>query len=110
MTETIDTPSEIKKPLSSLDDIQRSWYKKELREALFKEAWYTVKRFLLKKDIDLYVPTCAVVPVYHIRHYQAVYERLQEQYNPVFIMTLPMKHEDKQYTVLFPVSGKIPRD
>lgn len=110
MSEEIsDTQETLKKPLSSLDDIQRSWYSKELREALFKEAWYTVTRFLLKKDLDLFVPTCAVVPVYHVRHYQAVYKRLQEQYNPEFIMTLPMRHADKQYTVLFPVSDKIPR-
>lgn len=94
--------------LLELDRVHRSWYRDEnFRGALFAIAEELIRHFVVTKDLDLYIPSLSVVPIYHIKHFQRAHQILTTLYNPKFIMTLPLDFQGKRYTVLFPVTKEV---
>lgn len=79
------------------------WYKQDAG-ALITAAKEVLHEFIMTKKYNKHIPDFFVVPAFHISRYYKAMKILLEKHEPVsFIMTLPMVHEEKHYTIMFPV-------
>lgn len=87
------------------------WFPKEkLRNALMTEAKNTIDSFVVEKSFNIFIPEYMFIESSHAKRFKISQEILTKKYDPEFIMTLPMIHEGKLYTVLFPVCGKFTKN
>lgn len=87
-----------------IDRVMRDWYpEEETRTHLINAAKDVIDSFLFVKELNIYVPNFLVITSYHIKRFKRAQELLTKKYSPRFVMTLPCRFEDKEYTVLFPI-------
>lgn len=87
-----------------IDRIMRSWYPEEdERVKLIDEAKAVIDSFIFIKELNVYIPNYFVVSSFNIKRFKHAQDILNAKYHPRFIMTLPCRVSDKEYTVLFPI-------
>ncbi len=92
----------------NLEKIIKDWEPDDtLRNALDKIAHETIMEFIYIKKLNLFVPGHLFFTSINIRRYRRAFEILTNKYQPKFIMTLPFTYQGRQYTVAFPICGKV---
>lgn len=97
-------PDKSTKPRYDLNKVMHDWYLDNSLDKLLKEeAEGVLAQFVYARKYSKQIPGFLVVPVYHYKRYEKASKILTAMFDTKFVMSLPLTHETKSYTVLFPV-------
>ena len=79
-----------------------NWYRNStLLEELRKDSSNVIATFVVKTNLNKYIPEYLIVPIYNLKRYRKAVSILSEKYKGSFIMSLQIPCKD--YAVLFPI-------
>lgn len=85
------------------DNLQTQWYKDECA-AMLVAAKYTLDKFILDTNDNVYIPEYLIVPSYHVKRFKKAQSIINGKYHPDLVMTLPLLNYGTigTYQILFP--------
>lgn len=89
-------------PKYDCDHLLKSWYNDgSLLEELRKDSSNAIATYVVKTNLNKYIPEYLVVPIYNVKRYHKAVTILSDKYKGSLIMSLQIPGKD--YAVLFPI-------
>lgn len=79
----------------------KSWYHDELLETLQQDSFREICTYVIRANINRYIPEYLIVPMYHVKRYRKAMDILATKYAQALIMTIPLP--GTEYLILFPI-------